>query len=125
MKRLLDYTDLVFFDIKTIDAKRHRAVTGRSNPLILENARRTAGYRPMRVRVPIIPNFNNSPEDVRTIARFVREELGAIEMDLLPYNKLGEVKYERLDKACFTAEAQSDEEMQYLETIVCRELKRT
>lgn len=125
MKRLLDYTDLVFFDIKTIDAKRHRAATGRSNRLILENAKRIAGYRPMRVRVPIIPNFNNSPEDVRTIARFVREELGAIEMDLLPYNKLGEVKYERLGKKGFTAEAQSDEEMQNLEAVVSTELKRT
>jgi pyruvate formate lyase activating enzyme len=125
MKRLLDYTDLVFFDIKTIDAKRHRAATGMSNRLILENAKRIAGYRPMRVRVPIIPNFNNSPEDVRTIARFVREELGEIEMELLPYNKLGEVKYERLGKIAFTAEAQSDEEMQNLEAVVSTELKRT
>ncbi len=124
MRRLLEYADLVFFDIKTIDAKRHRAATGMSNHLILENAKRIAGYRPMRVRVPIIPNFNNSPEDVRTIARFVREELGEIEMELLPYNKLGEVKYERLGKIPFTAEAQSDEEMQNLEAVVSTELKR-
>lgn len=124
MKRLLEYTDLVFFDIKAIDTKRHRAATGRPNRLILENAKRIAGYRPMRVRVPVIPNFNDSPEDVRAIARFVREELGEIEMDLLPYNKLGEVKYARLGKTPFTAEAQTDEEMQGFETVVCTELKR-
>ena len=123
MKRLLEFTDLVFFDLKTIDTKRHREATGRPNRLILENAKRIAGYRPMRVRVPMIPNFNDSPEDVRAIARFVREELGAIDMDLLPYNKLGEVKYERLGKTCFTAKAQSDEEMQHLETVVSKELK--
>jgi pyruvate formate lyase activating enzyme len=117
MKRLLDYTDLVFFDIKTMDQERHRAATGRSNRLILENAKRIAGSRPMRVRIPMIPNFNDSPEDVKAIARFVREELGDIEMDLLPYNKLGEVKYERLDKTPFTAEPQSEEVMQYLETV--------
>jgi pyruvate formate lyase activating enzyme len=125
MKRLLEYTDLVFFDIKTIDTKRHRAATGRSNRLILENAKRIAGYKPMRVRVPVIPNFNDSPEDVRATARFVRKELGDIEMDLLPYNKLGEVKYERLGKTPFIAEAQSDEEMYYLETVASTELKRT
>ena len=123
LKRLLEFTDLVFFDLKTIDTKKHREATGRPNRLILENAKRIAGYRPMRVRVPMIPNFNDSPEDVRAIARFVREELGAIDMDLLPYNKLGEVKYERLGKKCFTAEAQTDEEMQHLETVVSAELK--
>lgn len=124
MKRLLDYTDLVFLDIKTVDRKRHSEATGRPNRLILENAKQIAGYRPMRVRVPMIPNFNDSPEDVRVIARFVREELGEIDIDLLPYNKMGEVKYERLGKICFTADAQTDEEMQHLETLVSSELKR-
>jgi len=124
MKKLLEYTDLVFFDIKTIDTKKHREATGRSNRLILENAKRIAGYRQMRVRVPMIPDFNDSPEDVRAITRFVREEVGAIDIDLLPYNKMGEVKYKRLGKRCFTAEAQSDEEMQWLEGFVSTELKR-
>ncbi|MCK4793124.1 MAG: glycyl-radical enzyme activating protein [Desulfobacteraceae bacterium] len=125
MKRLLEYTDLVFLDIKIIDAAKHLKATGRDNRLILENAKRIAGYRQMRVRVPMIPNFNDSPEDVRAITRFVREELGGIDMDLLPYNKLGEMKYKRLGKRCFTAEAQSDEEMQWLEAFVSKELKRT
>ena len=35
------------------------------------------------------------------------------------------VKYTRLGKTPFTAEAQTDEEMQDLETVVCTELKRT
>ena len=105
--------------------KRHGEATGRDNRLILENAKMIVGYRPMMVRVAMIPNFNDSPEDVRVIARFVREELGGIDIDLLPYNKMGEVKHERLGKTCFSAEAQIDEEMQHLETVVSSELKRT
>jgi pyruvate formate lyase activating enzyme len=123
MKRLLEYTDLVLYDIKIMDTKKHREATGRPNRLILENAKRIARCRPMRVRVPVIPNFNDSPEDVRAIARFVREEMGSVDIDLLPYNKLGEVKYDNLGRFCFTAEVQGEEHMEYLEKIVCLELR--
>jgi pyruvate formate lyase activating enzyme len=123
MKRLLRYTDLVFFDIKTIEPRKHREATGRPHRLIFENAKRIARNKPMRVRVPLIPNFNDSPEDVRAIARFVKEEMGPIEIDLLPYNKLGEVKYERLDRPCSTAETQTEEYVEHLETIVNAELR--
>lgn len=123
MKRLLSYTDLVFFDIKTIDTKKHHQATGKSNRLILENAKRIANYKPMRVRVPLIPNFNDSPEDIRRIALFVKNEMGSIEIDLLSYNKLGEVKYDRLDRTCIPAETQTEEDINHLETIVSLELR--
>jgi len=124
MKRLLRPTDLVFFDIKTIEPKKHRGATGRPNRLILENAKRIARTKPMRVRVPLIPNFNDSPEDIRAIARFVKEEMGSIEIDLLPYNKLGEVKYERLDRQCIPTETQTEEYIKHLDTLVNLELGR-
>jgi pyruvate formate lyase activating enzyme len=123
MKKLLRYTDLVFFDIKTIEPRKHREATGRSNRLILENAKRIARYKPIRVRVPLVPNFNNSLEDVREIARFVKEEMGSIDIDLLPYNKLGEVKYGRLDRSCVPAETQPDEYINHLKAIINLELK--
>lgn len=122
MKRLLRYTDLVFFDIKTIEPKKHHGATGRSNRLILENAKRIAHYKPMRVRVPLIPSFNDCSDNVRAIVSFVKEEMGSIDIDLLPYNKLGEVKYERLDRPCTPAETQTEEHINNLETIVYSEL---
>ncbi len=123
MKKLLRYTDLVFFDIKTIEPKKHREATGRSNRLILENAKRIARDKPIRVRVPLVPHFNDSPEDVREIVRFVKEEMGSIEIDLLPYNKLGEVKFERLDRSCVPAETQSDEYINHLQAMIDLELR--
>jgi pyruvate formate lyase activating enzyme len=123
MKRLLEYTDLVFLDIKTIEPRKHQKATGKSNRLILENAKKMARYKRVRVRVPLIPNFNDFPEDVRAIARFVREEMGSVEIDLLPYNKLGEVKYERLDRQCITAETQTEEVINHLQTMIDLELR--
>jgi pyruvate formate lyase activating enzyme len=123
MKKLLRYTDLVYLDIKSIEPRKHGEATGRPNRLILDNARRIAAYKPIRVRVPLIPNFNDSPEDVRGIARFVKKEMGSIDIDVLPYNKLGEVKYERLDRLCVPAETQPEEYISHLQAIIELELK--
>jgi pyruvate formate lyase activating enzyme len=123
MKKLLRYTDLVFFDIKTVDPGKHLKATGKSNRLILENAKRVARYKPMRVRVPLVPHFNDSPEEVGEIARFVKKELGSIDIDLLPYNKLGEVKFERLNRSCVPAETQPDEYINHLQAVIELELR--
>jgi len=52
----------------------------------------------MKVRVPLIPGFNDSEHDIRSIASFVGLLPNQIEMELLAYNPLGEGKYERLGK---------------------------
>jgi hypothetical protein len=96
---LLIYVDLVLFDIKQMDNKKHREATGKDNQLVLENAKKIAKLRPMRVRVPIIPGFNDSVDEVKAITRFAKEELGIADVDILSYNKLGEGKYEFLDKS--------------------------
>ena len=98
LESLLEHIDFVLYDIKHWDSERHRRGTGFSNELILENARKTAERKPMKVRVPLIPGFNDSKHDVRSIAAFVASLPNQIEMELLAYNPLGEGKYERLGK---------------------------
>ena len=79
----------------------------------------------MTVRVPIVPNFNDSPDEVKAIAHFVKTELGSVDIDLLPYNKLGESKYERLDKTPISLKEDEDNEnMQILETAVRLEMAK-
>jgi len=113
----LKYVDHVLYDIKCIDPEKHLEATGKSNDLILGNAGKIAGYKSMRIRVPLIPGFNDSPEEIKTIARFVKTELGPIEIDLLTYNKLGEGKYDRMDMAGVHLDIQSEEYVQSLEAI--------
>jgi pyruvate formate lyase activating enzyme len=95
LEKVLEYTDLVLFDIKNIDTKEHRKYAGLGNELILENARRIAqkGVK-MRIRVPIIPGRNDSEESLRATAKFIGGLGSAVlGVDLLPYHPYAGGKY--------------------------------
>lgn len=124
LQPLLDYIDLVFLDIKHMDAASHMRGTGRSNDIILENAKRIAGCKQMKVRVPLIPGFNDSQQAIREIALFVGALPNPVEVDLLPYNNLGEGKYARLGKKGINAQVQSSEQVEALRGVVNAELRR-
>lgn len=96
LERLLPHLDIVHYDLKQLDARRHRDFTGFDNALILENFRRLAATFPIeriRVRTPFIPGANGSVEDVRAIGEFLHAISPQIVYELLPYHRLGEVKY--------------------------------
>lgn len=89
---LLDYA---LMDVKCLDAERHKAFTGVDNERILTNIRavRDAYPRlPIHIRTPVIPGFNDNPDEIRGIAAFARE-LGAVRYELLAYHRMGEQKY--------------------------------
>ena len=118
IEKLLEVVDLVLFDIKHLDVSKHREATGQDHLLILENARKISKLKPMRIRIPLIPGFNDSSEAVGGIAAFAKSELGCRDIDLLPYNRMGEVKYDFLDKSCVTLPSQSDDHLQMLESAI-------
>ena len=93
----LPYTDLFLFDCKGIDEPRHRAATGVSNQRILENLRKLGdGRARVWVRVPLIPDVNDRPEDIEQIAEFLAHLPGIEQVELLPFHHLGAGKYESL-----------------------------
>jgi len=49
----------------------------------------------MIIRVPIIPTINDSEENLKSLATFVKS-LNAIQVELLPYHRLGVSKYEMI-----------------------------
>lgn len=101
VKKIVDHADYVLFDLKSVDEQKHKEGTGISNKRILENARNLVKEKKnILFRTPLIPGFNDSIEDVKAIAHFVKYELGldpAKYLRLLAYNNLGEEKYERMD----------------------------
>ena len=121
MKSLLKYTDLVLYDLKCLDAARHSGATGQSNELIIENARKMAGTREMWIRVPLVPRFNDSEEEVRAILAFIKKEIGPSRIDLHRYNPLGEEKYARLDKQCVHLLPQPEKYIEKLQEIAALE----
>ncbi len=96
----LPFVNTVLFDLKHMDPVTHWRHTGVDNELILGNLRRLARSRaPVIVRVPLIPGFNASLEDIQSLARFVAGlELATGRLDLLPYHALGRPKYEALGR---------------------------
>ena len=98
IERFLEHLDLYLMDIKHMEPDKHKAFTGRSNELMLENAKKiaTSGYdTKLIIRVPLIPGYTDSQDDIRQIGLFLRDELQLkIERcELLPYNKLAASKY--------------------------------
>ncbi len=85
------------FDLKAPDARGYR-ITGGSFELVRDNlARLIADGRRVRVRIPLIPGFNDDTgTTVRMIA--VLREIGANEVDLLPFHRLGSGKYDALEQ---------------------------
>ena len=47
----------------------------------------------MIIRVPLIPGFNNDLNNIRSLGRFIKEELeGVNQIDIMPYHSMGESK---------------------------------
>ncbi|MDY6933840.1 MAG: glycyl-radical enzyme activating protein [Spirochaetota bacterium] len=94
-ERVLEFTDIVLFDIKVIDPQIHHDYSGVGNELIHDNVKRISNMNiDMRIRVPIIPGRNDSEEELLKIAKFI-EELGPSVkgVDLLPYHPYAGAKY--------------------------------
>jgi pyruvate formate lyase activating enzyme len=82
-----------------MDGEKHRAYTGRDNSLILSNARFLAeSGASVLFRQPLIPGVNDTEENIRATAAFIRslgrEDLG---LQLIAYHRMGAAKYAALD----------------------------
>ncbi len=99
IERVLPYIDNYLMDIKHVDPIKHKMFTTQSNEIILENAKKIAPIaRRMVVRVPVVPTFNDTKEEIRAIAQFAATLKGVEEIHLLPYHRLGQDKYRWLGR---------------------------
>lgn len=100
IEELLPYLDQYLLDIKHMDPQKHQEFTGRSNELMLENAKKIAvsGMTELSIRIPVIPGFNDTPEEIGAIAAFTKSLGNVKRMHLLPYHRLGQDKYEGLNR---------------------------
>jgi pyruvate formate lyase activating enzyme len=121
-ERILPYTDLFLYDLKHMNNEQHKTVVGISNRLILENASRIAkAGGKMQIRIPVIPDFNDSEESIRETGKFCKSLGAAVTVvQLLPYHNLGVMKYYRLDdsKVVLEAEPPSDEKIQSMKVLL-------
>ncbi len=100
IETVLPYLDHYLLDIKHMDMAKHKEFTGRSNELMLENARKIgdSGQTRLSIRIPVIPTFNDTEEEIRQIAAYADTLTGVERIHLLPYHRLGQDKYEGLGR---------------------------
>ena len=92
LELVLPHINLLLFDIKHLDSERHQQGTGKGNELILDNLRYAAAKVKTWLRLPLIPGFNDSDDNLLEVAR-LGLKLAIDKISLLPYHKLGRQKY--------------------------------
>lgn len=120
IEKLLPYIDTVLMDIKHTNSEKHKAFTTQPNELILENAVKIAEKaKKLIIRVPVIPTFNDTEEEIREIAKFAKSLKGVEEINLLPYHRFGKDKYDGLGRKYLMGdlETPTDEKMNRLKTV--------
>lgn len=98
LEKLLSYTDLVMLDIKHIDDKKHRELTGKSNKNILQFAKYLESMKkPVWIRNIIVEGITDDPEDLINLGKFIGDLKNLSALDVLPYHTMGVNKYKELN----------------------------
>ena len=99
-------TDFIFIDIKHMDTAKHKEGTGAGNEPILNNIAVAASAKRegrIVIRVPIIPGFNDSEENLEATAVFMKNN-GLDEINILSFHRMGASKYEQMGQVYKCAE---------------------
>lgn len=83
----VQWTDLFIIDVKHLDPVKHKQGTGVSNEIILSNLQKISqSNKRISIRIPVIPGFNDSHDEINRIVAFVTTLKGIEKIELLPYN---------------------------------------
>lgn len=96
---LLRDVDLVLLDIKSWDPATYRKVTSRElAPTLAFAERLAAADKEVHIRFVLVPGLTDDPTNIEGVAAFAAS-LGVVSrVDVLPFHKLGEAKWEALGK---------------------------
>ncbi|MBN2280501.1 MAG: glycyl-radical enzyme activating protein [Candidatus Marinimicrobia bacterium] len=113
--KILPYTDLFLYDIKIMDPVLHQKYTGKSNELILTNFEYLISRNAnIQIRIPLIPRFTDNETNLSAIKTFLKPFRPLIDIELIPYNKLGESKIRRYTDKLENLQTQSKKRLQEL-----------
>lgn len=98
VKEIISQLDMCFYDIKHVNDKKHRDITGQSNQLIIDNLLRILKETttPITVRLPLIPTVNDDEEHLSQYADFLNTLPRTVTFEILPYHRLGSNKYDMM-----------------------------
>ena len=97
VKALLEQTDLVLLDLKSIDPKQHKQLTGApfsSFPRFLDYLQSIG--KPTWIRHVLVPQYTDSDALLAEAAAFLAPYTIIQRVELLPYHTMGAFKYKNL-----------------------------
>lgn len=104
---VLELADLVLLDIKSFDPEIYQTVTSVSLEPTLEIARYLHRIsKPTWIRFVLVPGLTDAPDNVAGLADFVATLKNVEKVDILPFHKMGEYKWEQLGYSYQLKEAQ-------------------
>lgn len=92
---LLDFVDLFIVDLKSMNPQKHAEVICWPLKPILDNFEHLIDSNAnVRVHIPVVPGFNDSPEDFDDYIAYLSQYANRLEgVDILNYHVYGEGKY--------------------------------
>jgi len=99
LKPVLEYIDLVLFDVKFINEDLHKKFTGVSNKKIIDNLFELDKLSfPVHLRLPTIKGVNDSQEEINGKVELISSLKNVRRVDIIPYHNLGSKKYDLMNK---------------------------
>ena len=96
-EEILEYTDLVIFDIKGTNKENYKDMTGANIDTTLEFLKLCVEMdKKLWIRAVIVPGINDNEEYINELINFVKPLKNVEKIELLPYHTLGIHKYENL-----------------------------
>lgn len=96
-KELMEYTDLLLFDIKHIDNAAHKKLTGHPNENILGMATYLSEInKPVWIRHVLVPERSDYDEFLVRLDEFIKTLKNVDKVEILPYHVMGRYKWEQL-----------------------------
>lgn len=95
---LMEYTDLLLFDIKQIDEKAHKMLTRQSNKSILDMAQYLSEInKPVWIRHVLVPERSDYDDYLVRLNAFIQTLNNVDKVEILPYHTMGKYKWEELN----------------------------
>lgn len=96
LEKVMPYTDFFLWDLKHMDSKIHKEITGADNMLILDNLRYAAESKKIYIRYPFITGYTDDDRNRELMAEFLLTLKPVPELHIMPMHHMGAARYEYL-----------------------------
>lgn len=98
VKKILEYVDLVLLDIKHIDEKTHKQLTGVSNEKTLSFAKYLDSInKNVWIRVVYMPGITDKEDSLKKLKEYIDSLKNVEKVEVLPYHEMGIYKWKELN----------------------------